>query len=133
MAKLTAAQRKNIPTSQFGLPSKRKAGSAGKGAYPMPDKAHARDAKAMASRFASPSEKATIDAKANKILGEKKGARKTTKKYTEKSDDKYDKKHGIAKGSKKDMALDKKRGLPEKPTIVIALKPKKIKNPSAYK
>lgn len=33
-------------------------------------------------------------------------------KYTEKSDAAYDKKNGIKEGSKKDNALDKKRGLP---------------------
>ena len=35
------------------------------------------------------------------------------KKWTEKSDDKSDKKAGIKDGSKRDMALDKKRGLPK--------------------
>lgn len=34
-------------------------------------------------------------------------------KYTEKSDDKADKKAKIKEGSKKDKALDKKRGVPE--------------------
>ena len=37
----------------------------------------------------------------------------TKKKYTEKSDDRADKKAGIKDGSKRDMALDKKRGLPK--------------------
>jgi|APCry1669191860_1035381.scaffolds.fasta_scaffold16143_4 hypothetical protein len=37
----------------------------------------------------------------------------TKKKWTEKSDDKSDKKAGIKDGSKRDMALDKKRGLPK--------------------
>jgi len=72
MAKLTADQRKRIPKSQFGLPAKKgKNGknAAGRGAYPMPDKTHARIAKAYATRFASPAERAKIDAKANKILG----------------------------------------------------------------
>lgn len=32
--------------------------------------------------------------------------------WTEKSDDKADKAKGIKQGSKKDVALDKKRGLP---------------------
>lgn len=35
------------------------------------------------------------------------------KKYTEKSDDAYDKKHGIKEGSKRDVKLDKMRGLPK--------------------
>ncbi len=42
MAELTAAQRKRIPSRQFGEPSERK--------YPMPDKAHAKNAKARASQ-----------------------------------------------------------------------------------
>lgn len=77
MAKLTASDRKKLPKKDFGLPSKKSKGGqnkAGKGAYPMPDKTHARVAKAYASRFASPAEKAKIDAKANKILG--KGGKK---------------------------------------------------------
>jgi len=35
----------------------------------MPDRAHAANAKARAAQFASPAEKAKIDAKANRILG----------------------------------------------------------------
>jgi hypothetical protein len=60
MAKLNAAARKKIPTTEFGLPGKR--------AYPMPDRAHAANAKARAAQFASPSQKKQIDAKANRIL-----------------------------------------------------------------
>jgi hypothetical protein len=49
----------------FGLPGERK--------YPMPDKSHAANAKARATQMVrrgklSPSSKAKIDAKANKIL-----------------------------------------------------------------
>ena len=72
MARLTASERKRLPKSDFGLPSKRGKGGknkAGKGAYPMPDKTHARVAKAYAARFASPAQRAQIDAKANRILG----------------------------------------------------------------
>lgn len=65
MAKLNAAARKKIPKAQFGIPSK----APGPGSYPMPDAAHAKNAKARASQFASPAMKAKIDAKANKILG----------------------------------------------------------------
>lgn len=36
------------------------------------------------------------------------------KKWTKAADDKYDKAHGIKEGSKKDKALDKKRGVPDK-------------------
>ncbi len=44
MAKLSAAQRKRIPKSQFGVPSKAPAS----GSYPMPDRSHAANAKARA-------------------------------------------------------------------------------------
>lgn len=69
MAKLSSKARKNLPGLKFGLPSKRK--------YPMPDKAHAANAKARASQQVrkgnlSSSAKARIDAKANAILGKKK-------------------------------------------------------------
>jgi hypothetical protein len=36
-----------------------------------------------------------------------------TKKMTDTLDDKLDKKAGVKEGSKKDMTLDKKRGVPE--------------------
>ena len=69
MSKLTAKARKALPKSAFGEP--------GKKAYPMPDKSHAANAKARASQAVkagrmSASEKAKIDAKANKILKGKK-------------------------------------------------------------
>ena len=69
MAKLTTAKRKKIPKSEFGLPGEKK--------YPMPDRAHAANAKARATQMEdkgklSPASKAKIDAKANKILGKKK-------------------------------------------------------------
>lgn len=63
MARLNAADRKALPSSDYGLPGQR--------AYPMPDKKHAAVAKAYASRYATPAEKAKIDAKANKILGKR--------------------------------------------------------------
>lgn len=78
MATLTAAKRKKVPKSKMGLPKKKgPEGGAPKGSYPMPDKAHARNAKARASQQynkgkLSKSSKAKIDAKANKILGKKK-------------------------------------------------------------
>lgn len=64
--KLNAAARKKIPSSKFGLPSSRK--------YPMPDKSHAANAKARATQQVkagrlSPSQAASIRAKANKMLG----------------------------------------------------------------
>ena len=74
---LTAAQRKSIPKSEYGLP--RKAGPKGgsRSGYPMPDKSHAANAKARASQMynkgkLSASQKAKIDAKANKVLGKRK-------------------------------------------------------------
>jgi len=66
MAKLTAAARKAIPSSKFGMPGKRK--------YPMPDKSHAANAKARATQQVekgnlSASAAAKIRKKANAILG----------------------------------------------------------------
>ena len=74
MADLTTAKRKKIPPKKFGLPSERK--------YPMPDRAHAANAKARASQQynkgnLSASEKEKIDRKANGILyGNKKKSSK---------------------------------------------------------
>ncbi len=69
MAKLDAKERKNLPKSDFGEPSKR--------AYPMPDKSHARDAKSRASEMEhkgkiSKSTEKKIDAKADRKLGDRK-------------------------------------------------------------
>jgi hypothetical protein len=65
MAKLTTKARKALPKSEFGEPGKRK--------YPMPDRAHAANAKARASQAVkagrmSKAEEAKIDAKANRKL-----------------------------------------------------------------
>lgn len=65
MAKLTAAARKAVPTSKFGLPKERK--------YPMPDRSHAANAKARATQMVakgklSPASAARIRAKANAVL-----------------------------------------------------------------
>jgi hypothetical protein len=47
----------------------------------------------------------------------------TRKKFTEKQDKAFDKAHGIPEGSKKDNALDRKRGLPiDKPGAGTARK-----------
>ena len=69
MTKLTTKKRNSLPKKDFGMPGEKK--------YPMPDKSHARNAKARASEMEnkgklSESEKAKIDAKANKILKKKK-------------------------------------------------------------
>jgi hypothetical protein len=68
VARLTAAQRKNLPKSDFAVPSK----APGPGSYPIPDKAHARAAESRAAQFASPAEKKVIDAKAQRMLGTRK-------------------------------------------------------------
>ena len=67
MAELTAKKRNAEPKSDFGLPDERK--------YPMPDKSHARNAKARASQQRkkgdlTAAEKAKIDRKADRILDE---------------------------------------------------------------
>jgi hypothetical protein len=68
MARLSAAARKKLPKSSFGVPSK----APGPGSYPMPDRAHAANAKSRAAANASPAQRAKIDAKANNILKRKK-------------------------------------------------------------
>jgi hypothetical protein len=65
MSNLSAKSRSKLPKSDFGLPGSKK--------YPMPDRAHAANAKARATQQVkagnlSPSSKAKIDAKANRIL-----------------------------------------------------------------
>lgn len=73
MAELSTKKRNKLPKKEFGLPGERK--------YPMPDKAHAKNAKARATQMVkkgklSASSKAKIDAKANKVLGKGKAAKK---------------------------------------------------------
>ncbi len=70
MAKLKAATRNKLKSSQFALPAERK--------YPVNDRNHAVQAKARATQMVakgklSPASKAKIDAKANKVLGKSKG------------------------------------------------------------
>ncbi len=65
MAKLTGKQRKSLPDSEFGLPGSKR--------FPMPDRAHAANAKARASQAVnagrmSKATEAKIDAKANRKL-----------------------------------------------------------------
>ena len=65
MATLTEKKRDKLPDSKFGLPDEHK--------YPMPDKSHARNAKARSSQQEkkgnlSEAEKAKIDRKADRIL-----------------------------------------------------------------
>ncbi len=65
MGNLTENQRDHMKSSTYGLPEERK--------YPMPDKSHARNAKARASQQLhegnlTKSEKEKIDRKADKVL-----------------------------------------------------------------
>ena len=67
MADLTAKTRNALPDSTFGLPGQRK--------YPMPDAAHAGNAKARATQMVkrgklSPAAAARIRQKANAILNQ---------------------------------------------------------------
>jgi hypothetical protein len=65
MAELTTKKRNSEPKSDFGLPAERK--------YPMPDKSHARNAKARAAQQEkkgnlTSAEEKKIDRKADRIL-----------------------------------------------------------------
>lgn len=65
MGTLSEKKRDSLPDSKFGLPDEHK--------YPMPDESHARNAKARAAQQEkkgnlTPTEKAKIDRKADKIL-----------------------------------------------------------------
>jgi hypothetical protein len=68
MAKLTTAKRNSEPKSDFALPEKCK--------YPVPDQAHAKNAKARASKEEhegklSAADKKKVDSKADKVLKKK--------------------------------------------------------------
>lgn len=68
MAELRAKSRNALSDRVFGLPGERK--------YPMPDRAHAANAKGRATQMVnkgklSPEQAAKIRAKANKLLGRK--------------------------------------------------------------
>lgn len=54
MAKLTSRGRKSLPSSSFAEPGRRK--------YPIPDKAHARNALSRVSQYGSASEKKQVRA-----------------------------------------------------------------------
>lgn len=68
MSEMKTTARNKLPASKFGQPAEKK--------YPLPDKAHAANAKARATQMVkkgklSPAAKAKIDAKANRVLGKK--------------------------------------------------------------
>lgn len=72
MAKMSTTTRNKLPNSAFAGPNR---------SYPVNDRAHAANAKARASQQEAkgnltPSQKATIDAKANKVLDKGKSAPK---------------------------------------------------------
>jgi len=61
MADLTAKQRQKLPSKDFALPGKGEGkGGKGAGSYPIPDKAHARNALARVSQHGSSKEKAEV-------------------------------------------------------------------------
>jgi len=67
MSKLTYSARKSMPKSSFALPAKKSAGNpSGKGAYPIPDANHARDALSRVSANGSPAEKKEVREKVHK-------------------------------------------------------------------
>ncbi len=77
MADLTAKKREKIPSKEFGLPEKARTPAQKRetGNYPMPDKAHARNAKARAAQQReagnlTKDELERVDRKADKILDE---------------------------------------------------------------
>ena len=83
MAELSAKKRKNIPAKDFGLPEKARSedAKAETGNYPMPDKSHARNAKARSTQQykagnLTKSERDRIHRKADKVLGNKAKSKK---------------------------------------------------------
>jgi hypothetical protein len=77
MAELSDDKREKLPSKDFGLPEKArtKAQKKAGGNYPMPDKAHARNAKARAAQQRaagnlSEQDQERVDRKADKILDE---------------------------------------------------------------
>ena len=75
MSDLTAKKRASMPSKDFGLPEKARTPDQKKesGNYPMPDKAHARNAKARAAQQRkagklTKQEEERIDRKADKML-----------------------------------------------------------------
>lgn len=65
MAVLSSGMRKDMPSSEFGMPGSRK--------YPLPDRSHAMNAKTRATQMVkagklSPASAAKIRAKANRVM-----------------------------------------------------------------
>ncbi len=75
MSELTNKKRENLPAKDFGLPEKARTKEAKKesGNYPMPDKPHARNAKARAAQQEqagnlTKKQRKRIDRKADQVL-----------------------------------------------------------------
>jgi hypothetical protein len=76
MARLTYRQRKELPKKSFVFPGK----APKSGSYPIPDKAHARNALARVAQHGSPAEKARVRAAvASKFPDIGKGKKKSSK------------------------------------------------------
>ena len=62
MARLTPSDRRALPKSDFALPERAGTakGKAAGGSYPIPDKAHARNALARVAQHGTPAEKAEV-------------------------------------------------------------------------
>ncbi len=67
MAKLTSAERKQLPSSDFAEPKERK--------YPENDRSHAQNALSRVSRFGSSKEKAAVRSMAKRKYGMGKAAK----------------------------------------------------------
>jgi len=76
MAKLTMAERKALPKSDFAVPSK----APGPGSYPEPDAKHAAVAKGYAKRFGTPAVKEAVRKKAQKKFGKGSVGKSSSKK-----------------------------------------------------
>lgn len=64
MGKLTASERKRLPSGDFALPGKGEGPSGkGSGSYPIEDEGHAKSALSRVAQHGSPEEKAKVRAK----------------------------------------------------------------------
>jgi len=87
MADLSSKKREKLPAKDFGLPERAKTPEAKKesGNYPMPDPAHAKNAKARAAQQRksgnlSKSEAERVERKADKVMEKEKNKKKKKKK-----------------------------------------------------
>jgi len=77
MARLSSRQKAKLPKKSFAV--KTKSGYGGKGKYPIPDKAHARNALARVSQHGSSEEKAKVRAAVKRkfpSIGQSKGKKR---------------------------------------------------------